>query len=235
MADKRESSRQQRARANRARREALAARTKAASTPREARVPVPPARTAPAARRPERGDDATATDRPARSERPRAARLGSTPVDPATMEGSWLRRLVHLPGGLQVLTASLVVVAITVMQVFVKAVPPEGAPRNADPTRTLFEAYGARALVILAPPVVMVALALGYAMHPRRRRAWIVAAFSLLMVGVVLGSLPYLMAGGFLGYGAIRSRQVEGGSWFGEGYPATAAAGPHDDREAERR
>lgn len=219
MPTKQPSGRQQRARANKAHREALAARTKAASTPREERVTAP-SRTAPVgAKSAKVGDGDPADGKPA-SKRP--ARLGSTPIDPADLDGGWLKRMVQLPGGLQALSAASIVFLISAMSVVLKAVPPEGAPNDAKPTRTLFEAYGPKAFVFILPPVLMAALALAYGQHVRRRRAWLVAAFSLVTFGVFMGSLPYLLAGGFLGYGAFRSRQVEGGTMFGEAYPGSS-------------
>ena len=222
MPTKQPSSRQQRSRANKAHREALAARTKAASTPRDERVTAP-SRSAPVgAKADAKADAKAAADGKPVSKRP--ARLGSTAVDPAELNGGWLKRMVQLPGGLQALSAASIVLLISAMSVVLKAVPPEGAPNDAKPTRTLFEAYGPKAFVFILPPVLMAALALAYGQHVRRRRAWMVAAFSLVTFGVFMGSLPYLLAGGFLGYAAFRSRQVEGGTMFGEAYPGSLMA-----------
>ena len=186
MPTKQPSSRQQRSRANKAHREALAARTKAASTPRDERVTAP-SRSAPVgAKADAKADAKAAADGKPVSKRP--ARLGSTAVDPAELNGGWLKRMVQLPGGLQALSAASIVLLISAMSVVLKAVPPEGAPNDAKPTRTLFEAYGPKAF------------------------------------GVFMGSLPYLLAGGFLGYAAFRSRQVEGGTMFGEAYPGSLMA-----------
>lgn len=230
MPTKQPSSRQQRSRANKAHREALAARTKAASTPREERVTAP-SRSAPAGAKADtkagKADAKAATRAAAADGKPaskRPARLGSTAVDPADLNGGWLKRMVQLPGGLQALSAASIVFLISAMSVVLKAVPPEGAPNDAKPTRTLFEAYGPKAFVFILPPVLMAGLALAYGQHVRRRRAWLVAAFSLVTFGVFMGSLPYLLAGGFLGYAAFRSRQVEGGTMFGEAYPGSLEA-----------
>ena len=217
MANKRPTSRERRARQNRAQREALASRTKAAATPRSERpAPKAPSRGAPRpSNRSTAGSDAgTETGgrtslRPARPDRP--DRLGSKPVDLDTLEGGWFRRLLQVPGGVQVLFSVVLVLTLTVVMSISKSVPPEGAPRDADPTRTIWEAFGPAALLIVVPPLAAAVNALVFALTERRRRMWTISAVMIAVFAIALFQIGYLFPAGFMGYAVMRSRQVEDG------------------------
>lgn len=206
-------SKQKRARQNRAQREALAARKKAASTPREERV----AAAAPATTDRSGGRSAKATsgagaggDTPASAKAALAeGRLGQVPVDIATLEGSFLSKLVRVPGGMQVIMAAVLAVVLAVMASVMATVPPEGAEPGADATRTLFEAYGASALLFLAPPLILVGNAVLFGLHAKRRRMWTMSA---IMLGVFSLLMPqFLFPAGMLGYATLRAKRVEDG------------------------
>lgn len=233
MASKRDSTAQRRARANRAQREALAARSEAASTPR-------PSRQAPAASgrlggRAEKADSrdagpANATaDRSdetkplageattGRNRRAGRARPGGEPVDVATLEGSWLSKVMRVPGGAQVLNAFLVAVLATILGVvfafLVHTEPAPGTPRNAKNVvfvDTSVESLGvARALIPLLVIVVIPAVALAFSLHPQRRRIWLGAAI-VTAVLVVTGAILFIFVAGMLGYAVYRASKVEG-------------------------
>ncbi|MCB0987416.1 MAG: hypothetical protein H6519_03330 [Microthrixaceae bacterium] len=207
MANRTDTSRDKRARQNRAHRDALAARTKAASTPREERV----AAAAPVtSKSPVKADgQAGVAERPSAREALAQGRLGQVPVDIDQLEGSFLRKLVQVPGGLQVVMAAVLAVVLAVMVSFMDTVPPEGAKPGAEATRTLFEAYGASALLYLGPPLVLVGNAVVFGLHAKRRRMWITSA---VMLGVFSLFLPqYLFPAGMLGYAALRSKRIEDG------------------------
>jgi hypothetical protein len=196
-----ETSRQRRARENRARRAALEARRKAAQTPAEERA----ARRSQAVEksRPER--DARA---PAGRRQPQG-RLGQEPVDVASLEGSFLGKVVQVPGGMQVVMATVLVVVLTLMAVFMDTVPPEGAERGAEPTRTLIEAYGPSAALFLAPPVILVGNALLFSLHERRRRMWMISAVMLVIFSALM--VQFIFPAAFLFYAAWRSKRIEDG------------------------
>lgn len=206
-------SKQKRARQNRAQREALAARKKAASTPREERVaavaPLAPDRSgakgSKATTGTGTGGEASASARTAMAE----GRLGQVPVDIETLEGSFLSKLVRVPGGMQVIMAAVLAVVLAVMASVMATVPPEGAEPGADATRTLFEAYGASALLFLAPPLILVGNAVVFGLHAKRRRMWTMSA---IMLGVFSLLMPqYLFPAGMLGYATLRAKRVEDG------------------------
>lgn len=209
MANKRDASRQKRARSNRAQREALEARRKAASTPKTERpVSATSGGSARAGAQVEAGGTKATGGRQAGSAG-RVARLGQVPVDPETLEGSWLRRVAQVPGGLQVVMAATLVLVLTVMSAVMHTIPPDGAPKGAAGTRTLFDVYGFGALLILGPPVILVGNALLFSLHARRRRMWTMSA--ILLGGFSLLAPQFLFPAGFLGYAVLRARQVEDG------------------------
>lgn len=207
MAKRSETSRQKRARENRARRAALEARTKAAAVPREERVATG-ASTDAGGSRGRRGQASASDAKPARTALAEG-RLGQTPVDVDTLEGSFLSKVVRVPGGMQVVMATVLVVVLTVMGSVMATIPDEGAEPGSVATRTVFEAYGASALLFLVPPLLLVGNALFFSLHAKRRRMWTVSA---IMLGIFSLLLPqFLFPAGFLGYAALRSKRIEDG------------------------
>lgn len=203
-----ETSRQKRARENRARRSALEARKKAAQTPREERVATVGASSGSSGSSKASKADGAAKGRAAtRREGLAQGRLGQTPVDIDSLEGSFLGKVVHVPGGMQVVMAAVLVLVLTVMALFMNTVPPEGAERGADPTRTLIEAYGPSAALFLAPPVMLVGNALFFSLHDRRRRMWTISAVMLVIFSAVM--VQFVFPAAFLGYAAWRSKRIE--------------------------
>ncbi|MBP7630483.1 MAG: hypothetical protein KA758_08530 [Acidimicrobiales bacterium] len=204
-----DASKQKRSRQNRAQREALAARKKAASTPREERVatpsPVTTERAGGKGSKAATGGDAPASAKAAMAE----GRLGQVPVDVESLEGSFLSKLVRVPGGMQVIMAAVLAVVLAVMASVMATVPPEGAEPGADATRTLFEAYGASALLFLAPPLILVGNAVVFGLHAKRRRMWTMSA---IMLGLFSLLMPqFLFPAGMLGYATLRAKRVEDG------------------------
>lgn len=180
----------------------MEARTAAAAKPREERVkakPVAEAKATPSAKAAE-GKSTTRTV---------PARPGMAPVDIATLEGSWLRKVVTVPGGMQVLMALVLTVVMTVMSAVTKAFPPEGAPDSAEATRTIFDVYGAGALMFLAPPVLIAGNAALYSLHAKRRRLWIFSAVAMAVFS--LFGPQFLFPAGFLAYAILRAKKVEDG------------------------
>lgn len=226
VAKKRDTSAQRRARENRARREALAARTAGAVPARPSRVAPSTAERLSRTREPggTRGgrgaeDRAVEVDagaeerrgRKGRAARPRRPRPGDVPVDPAKLEGSWLSRVNHVPGGTQVLMAGVLTLVITVMLFVVHSFYEDGVePGEGPATLTLVEAVGlGPALALVAVPLVLVGLSLAFALRRQRRRVWMFAAL-VLGVFVLQGPIYYLFVVGFLGYALIRAAKVEG-------------------------
>src|SRR5699024_391919 len=169
--------RQRRANRNRARRVALQARTSGEPVKR-------PSRIAPStAERLERsprsgGDESTGSDtggkRKARRERP--PRLGDRPGDIDSLEGGLLRRVSHVPGGLQVILTVGLAVVVTVITGVSKLFPDPGVEPGKDVTltRTVFDYYGIPgAIALLAIPLAATLVALAFSLHPQRRRIWI--------------------------------------------------------------
>ncbi|MBK6855179.1 MAG: hypothetical protein IPG97_01055 [Microthrixaceae bacterium] len=208
MANRTDVSKQKRARQNKAQREALAARTKAASTPHEDRVAAATAK-APSGKNRESARAGDLHGSTAAKPTSTPARLGEVPVDIATLEGSFLRKLVQVPGGLQVIMAAVLTIVLAVMASIMDSVPPEGAEQGAKATRTLFEAYGTGAVLFLGPPLILVGNAVVFSLHPKRRRMWTMSA---VMLGVFSLLLPqFLFPAGMLGYAALRSKRIEDG------------------------
>lgn len=145
--------------------------------------------------------------------RPRARgasqRPGMVPVDIETLEGSWLRKVVTVPGGMQVLMALVLAVVMAVMSSMTNAFPAEGAPDDSELVRTLFDVYGAQALMFLAPPVLIAGNAAIYSLHARRRRIWIFSAVAMAIFS--LFGPQFLFPAGFLGYAVLRAKKVEDG------------------------
>jgi hypothetical protein len=155
-----------------------------------------------------RGQASGADAKPARTALAEG-RLGQTPVDLDTLEGSFLSKVVRVPGGMQVVMATVLVVVLTVMGSVMATIPDEGAEPGSVATRTVFEAYGASALLFLLPPLILVGNALFFSLHVKRRRMWTVSA---IMLGIFSLLLPqFLFPAGFLGYAALRSKRIEDG------------------------
>ncbi len=204
-----ETSRQRRARENRARRAALEARKKAAATPREERVQAAAPKAEASTRRERRTEASEGRKGGNFRETLAQGRLGQVPVDPATLEGRFLGKVVRVPGGMQVVMASVLVLVLTLMGAFMDTMPEEGAEVGSEPVRTIFEAYGAGALLFLAPPLILVGNALFFSLHVKRRRMWMISA---VMLGVFSILMPqFLFPAGFLGYAAFRAKRIEDG------------------------
>jgi hypothetical protein len=136
-------------------------------------------------------------------------RLGQEPVDIDSLEGSFIGKVVHVPGGMQVIMAAVLVLVLTAMGIFMNTVPPEGAEVGAEATRTLVDAYGASAVLFLAPPVILVGNALFFSLHERRRRMWTISAVMLVIFAALM--LQFVFPAAFLAYAAWRSKKIEDG------------------------
>lgn len=227
MANKRETSKQRRARENRARRAALEARTSGTAPKAPSRVaPVTAEKLAKANQDDRKGGSravskASAVDSEgdetdevtdAKPRRQRPPRPGDRPVDIDSLEGSWFSKVTQVPGGTQVLMAAGLLIVVTLMMSFMDfyIAPDQVDDPDAKPSMTIFESEGTgRALVLLGIPVVVVGLAVAASLRPNRRRVWLVAA---MVIGVLYATsiLTYLFVAGFLGYAVMRARKVEG-------------------------
>ena len=214
MANQRDASKQKRARQNRAEREARVARAKAAQTPKEQRAaaatgsPSSPSRSTPGAKS-AKAKASPKSKRDAKSARSAGAqgRLGQVPVDIDTLQGGFLRKVAQVPGGMQVIMSTVLVLVLTVMNSLVHTMIAKDAPKGAPATQTFFDVYGTRAILLLAPPVILVGNAFIFSLHPRRRRMWTVSAVLLGAFSLVIPQ--FLFPAGFLGYAVLRSRRVE--------------------------
>ncbi len=224
MAKRSETSRQKRARQNRAQRAALAARTSGEAVKRPSRVAprvIVKLKTAPrTSTRAGELDPAEApaadgnADRKARRTRERRPRPGDRPVDIETLEGSWFSKVIKVPGGMQVLMAVGMTIVVTGLLAFLDTFPSQADidndVDNPKPVRTIFEAMGTgRALLLLVIPLIIVGAAAGFSLHKHRRRIWMGAAF-LLGAYFALGMLQYIFPMGFLFYACMRASRVEG-------------------------
>lgn len=222
MANKRESSSQRRQRENRARRAALEARTKGAPPARPSRV-APSTAEKLKARSSETGssrassssapvDEEQGTTRKGKPRRQRPPRPGDTPVDVATLEGSWFARIVQVPGGTQAAFAGLMALVATGLTSFTKTVISEAdeGKKNASPTQTIFEAYPlSTALPLVLVPLLIALVAVWFSFHPQRRRIWFVATITLAAIALVAAQF-YLFVSGFFAYACFRAAKVEG-------------------------
>ena len=147
--------------------------------------------------------------------RQRPPRPGDTPVDVATLEGSWLSRLNRVPGGTQALFGLVMVVMVTGLvsftNVFISAADKRELGNDAKPTLTAFEAFGTgEAVLRVGVPLLIAVIGVGFSFHPQRRRIWLGAAV-LLGLSMTLTGLPfYLFAAGFFAYAVYRASKVEG-------------------------
>lgn len=239
MANKRETSSQRRQRENRARRAALEARTKGAPPARPSRVAPSTAEklkrsaetkaTSPAAS----SADAPADGKKAKgAKRVRPPRPGDKPVDVATLEGSWYSKIMHVPGGTQVLFATVMAVVATGLMSFTKVFVSEADKDLDDPkaTQTVWQAFDVgQALLLVGIPLAITAFALWATLRPQRRRVWLVAAVLLGALSLMYLQL-YLIVAGFLAYAIFRAAKVEGpnepllGSLFGRNRRSRADA-----------
>ena len=210
MANKRDTSKQKRARQNRSQRDALKARKQAASAPPEARrtkasaaaVSAPGTKKANGAAK-RGGFFSPKGDRP-----PRPPRPGDLPVDIDTLEGSWFTKRVMVPGGRQVLTGLALTVVLSGMLAFQKF-RPRGAPSDAPNTESLWDLLGVAAVPVLLIPILAMGVASQFTLSPRRRGIWI--AMSVVMsFEILIGFSMYLFSVGFLMYGVWRAAKVEG-------------------------
>jgi hypothetical protein len=227
VANNRDSSKQKRARQNRAQREAREARAKAAATPAEERKAKYASSTptdAPAGRK---SRSARASDRPVRPPRP-----GDLPVDIDTLEGSWYKKRMMVPGGRQVLFGTLLTVLLVVMTLLIPAPIPEKDQKPGGPTtQTIFDLLGAAAIPLLAVPLIVMAFASYSILSPNRRRIWIGCSFVAALAAVVLG-LTYIFPVGFLVYAVMRANKIEGpapNSRAGRELAAAEAQAAEDD------
>ena len=200
-------SKQKRARENRAQRAALEARRKAAAVPIEERVATKAKATPPTSRTSAKGGGKG--ERPARAP---FVRPGSSPVDVATLQGSWFSKVNQVPGGREVLMTVLLTVVMTAMVAFTPLFVPEGAAKDAKPTLTIFDSLGATAALVLAVPLVLVGFAAAMSLHPRRRTAWYVTLLGLgafVAFGASVG-IFYLFPAGFMMWAIWRAAKIEG-------------------------
>lgn len=214
-------SRQKRANRNRARREALAARTSGEAVKRPSRVaPSTAERLEREPRRSGRAGETDPADAPAkgskagqRPRRERPPRLGDRPVDIDSLEGGFLRKVSHVPGGLQVILTVGLALVVAVLTGVNKFYPEPGLEKVKNPplTMTVFEKYGTPVgALLIAIPLVAVLIALAFSLHPQRRRFWIgssVVIFVSMLFNIVL--MNFMVVGGFLVYAAWRSQRIE--------------------------
>lgn len=221
MANRSDASRQKRARQNRAQRQALAARTSGEAVKRPSRIAPSTAeklKTSPReSTRAGETDPAEAPEPGAKKAKPtreRAPRPGDRPVDIETLEGSWISKVVKVPGGMQVLMAVGMTLVVTGLLAFMDTYPSqadmEAGVDNPKPARTIIEALGApKAFAVLLVPLVIVGVAAAMSLHKQRRRVWVGAAV-LLGAFFAIGMLQYLFPMGFLLYAVMRSSRIEG-------------------------
>lgn len=125
-----------------------------------------------------------------------------------------MSKVNRVPGGLQVLMAVGMTVVVTGMLAFMDTYPSAedvaNNVKNAKPTRTIFEALGTtKALVLIALPIAVVAVAAAFSLHRQRRRVWMGAAI-LLGAFFAFGMLQYVFPMGFLIYAVMRASKIEG-------------------------
>jgi hypothetical protein len=223
VANKRDTSRQKRARQNRAQRDALKARTEAASVPPTERQAKATASTT----EPAKGTKGASARGP-RKERP--PRPGDRPVDIATLEGNWFSKRMQVPGGRQVLTGALLTLVITGLMLVWKfpnpdaryfeasvravneltgtdltVVPAEDYPAN----ESVWQVWGTAAWAALGVPLAAMLISAWAILRSYRRRVWIGASF-IVALTVFSGFIMYLFPVGFLTFAVWRAAKVEG-------------------------
>ena len=205
MANKRDTSKQKRARQNRAQREALKARAEAAAVPADVR------RSSAGAGESADAKGAGTKKRGRAPVAPRGPRPGDVPVDLDTLEGSWIAKRMAVPGGRHVLSALLLSVLLSVMLAFQKY-PPADGPTDAKATESIFDLLGPFAFFLLLFPVVVVAIAAQLTLHPKHRRIWLGCTIVLgaAVLAMVQLYIVHLVVVGYLIYALQRAKRVEG-------------------------
>lgn len=87
----------------------------------------------------------------------------------------------------------------------------------------MFELVGWWGLVVLAVPLVAMALSTQFTLSPHRRRIWI-AMSVVIAIEVATGFMVYLFPAGFLVYGVVRANKIEGPRSSSRAGRAAAAA-----------
>lgn len=152
-------------------------------------------------------------DRPQRKPRERPPRLGDKPVDIDSLEGGFLRRVSHVPGGIQVIMTVGLAIVVAVITGVTKLYKDPGfeTDKDAPYTMTIFEKLGTPVgALLIGIPLVAVLVALAFSLHPQRRRVWIgssVVIFVAMLFNIVL--MNFMVIGGFLVYAAWRSQRIE--------------------------
>lgn len=230
MSAKRDDGRQRRANQNRAAREALAARRQAAAKRPE--TPAQPEAVTPARRGRGRsraqsepvvtrrtaaraaGQKPSAEERPTSSGRSRVTRA---PVpDDLPPAAGFLARTQQVTGGRQMLAGFVLAVtgsiAASILPVVALKSPAKGKVKAKTHLVTLVHHYGASSLVFLLIPIAFAVIPLLYLNHPRRRRAWNIAALlmgSWILFAQGLGVF-YLFAAGSIVWGVMKLSRAEG-------------------------
>lgn len=134
-------------------------------------------------------------------------------MDLDTLEGSFLRKVSHVPGGLQVIMTVGLAVIVAVLIGNAKVYKTPGLEGKDDPfTMTVFDRLGTvPGALLLGLPVAATLVALAFSLHPQRRRFWTGAAVVIFMAMLVnpLVLMNFLVVGGFLFYASWRSRRIE--------------------------
>jgi hypothetical protein len=231
VATNRDTSKQKRARQNRAQREALKARKEAASKPATERR---------AAATPKAAKSSGSAEQPARkggffSGANRGPRPGDLPVDVATLRGNWIQKRMLVPGGRHVVSALVLSVLLSVMLGFQKFPPicEEGQPVSVcnpdEATESIFDIAGALGWVLLLYPIVVMAIAAQLSLHPKRRRIWMACTIVLGAAVVALMNIyiVHLIVVGYMIFAMQKASKVEGPLRPRPG--ATAAEGDGED------
>src|SRR5699024_3104225 len=127
-----------------------------------------------------------------RTPRERPPRLGDRPVDIDSLEGGFLRKVSHVPGGIQVImTVGLAIVVAIITGVSKLYIDPGfETDKDAPFTMTIFEKLGTPlGALLIAIPLVATFIALAFSLHPQRRRIWIgssVVIFVAMLFNIVL-------------------------------------------------
>ena len=230
MANDRSSSKQKRARQNRAQREAREARAKAAAEPASVRqakyASAGPSAAATTAKPAKKGffSGGDPADRPARRVRP-----GDEPVDLATVEGNWYQKRLQVPGGRQVLTGTVLTIILTALTLLTPVPTPEKDDGKA--TESIFELLGPATIPVVAVPLIAMVAASWFILSPNRRRIWIACAVATAL-GVGLLGIQYVFPVGFLIYAGMRANKIEGPTPGSRAARILAAQEAAEDAEA---
>ncbi len=171
-------------------------------------------------------DAASNGKRSGKPRRERPPKPGDKPVDIATLQGSFVKKVMQVPGGFQVLMATGLTVLSSVMVVFTAQHVAQELGEDGETTAApIFEAYGstAQAAMWLVIPLVAAAVALSASLSPFRRRVWLAGAIIMMGVFFSTGAFVYLYPGGTLAWAYFRSTKIEG--------PAKASKRDEDGRD----